>query len=82
MPSISCKPNTDQIRENAEAILADIIGLPDATRILTALSEASLIVVPKEPTEEMISAAWASALNEDAPAVWRDMIEEFVCHSK
>ena len=35
------------------------------------------IFVPREPTKEMLRAAWADALGEDAAGVWRAMIEEY-----
>ena len=35
------------------------------------------ILVPRNPTPEMLEAAWASALAEDAGGVWLSMIEEF-----
>ncbi len=31
-------------------------------------------VVPVEPTEAMLDAAWAEALGEDAAGVWREML--------
>jgi hypothetical protein len=34
-----------------------------------------LLLVPRNPTKEMIDAAWADALAEDAVGVWRAMIE-------
>lgn len=34
-----------------------------------------MVMVPVEPTEEMLSAAWAEALDENASGVWRDMIQ-------
>jgi hypothetical protein len=33
------------------------------------------VIVPRVPTKEMIDAAWASALAEDALGVWNEMIE-------
>ena len=32
------------------------------------------VLVPKEPTPEMIEAGWASATDENAALVWRDML--------
>lgn len=32
------------------------------------------VIVPREPTEAMLDAAWAEALGEDAAGVWREMI--------
>ena len=31
------------------------------------------VLVPKEPTPEMIEAGWASATDENAALVWRDI---------
>jgi hypothetical protein len=39
------------------------------------LIEVDLLVVPKKPTQQMLDAAWASALAEDAAGVWESMIE-------
>jgi hypothetical protein len=35
------------------------------------------VLVPRVPTKEMLKAAWADALGEDAAGVWRSMIEAF-----
>jgi len=35
------------------------------------------IVVSRQPTKEMLDAAWSSALAEDARGVWKDMIEAY-----
>jgi hypothetical protein len=35
------------------------------------------VLVPRKPTKEMIEAAWADALAEDAEGVWRSMIEQY-----
>lgn len=35
------------------------------------------ILVPRQPTKEMLDAAWPSALAEDAGGVWKDMIEAY-----
>jgi hypothetical protein len=34
-----------------------------------------MILVPRNPTKEMLEAAWADALAEDAKGVWESMIE-------
>jgi hypothetical protein len=47
--------------------------------VLRELAVAGYVIVPKEPTKEMLDAAWASALGEDAAGVWRDMIEAALC---
>jgi len=46
-----------------------------ADEILRALREAEYAVVPRVPTKEMLSEAWADALGEDAAAVWETMIK-------
>jgi hypothetical protein len=35
------------------------------------------VLVPRKPTPEMLKAAWADALAEDAAGVWKSMIEEY-----
>jgi hypothetical protein len=40
-------------------------------------SNSEYVMVPRKPTEKMISAAWADALAEDAIAVWESMIEAY-----
>ena len=39
--------------------------------------EREMILIPLQPTPEMIDAARESALAEDAGAVWQAMIEEY-----
>jgi len=36
-----------------------------------------MILVPRNPTKEMIDEAWAEALGEDAAGVWNSMIESW-----
>ena len=36
-----------------------------------------LVLVPRKPTQEMLKAAWADALAEDAEGVWNSMIEAY-----
>lgn len=43
--------------------------------IIAGLRNRSLVVVPRVPTHEMVEAAWAQALEEDAVGVWKEMIE-------
>jgi hypothetical protein len=52
------------------------ISAQDAERIATEIEALGYVCVPKQPTPEMIAAAWADALGEDAAAVWKDMIDE------
>jgi hypothetical protein len=37
-----------------------------------------MVLVPRRPTREMLKAAWADALGEDAIGVWNSMIEEWL----
>lgn len=37
-----------------------------------------MVLVPRTPTKEMLEAAWADALGEDAVGVWRSMIDCWV----
>lgn len=37
-----------------------------------------MVVVPRIPTREMLNAAWADALAEDAEGVWKSMIDEWL----
>lgn len=45
-----------------------------ARAALTELEQAGYVVVPVEPTEEMIDAGWAYVHNEDAAGTWRSML--------
>jgi hypothetical protein len=42
---------------------------------LLAITDLGLAIVPREPTQEMIEAAWADALDENAGGVWAKMVE-------
>lgn len=59
-------------------IIAPIVGHRRAPEIIDELGSNGLAIVPKEPTKEMVDAAWAAALAEKAEDVWRDMIEAIV----
>ncbi len=37
-----------------------------------------MILVPRTPTKEMLEAAWAEALAEDAAGVWKAMIDAWL----
>jgi len=37
--------------------------------------ESDFVLVPRNPTKEMLTAGWADAHFEDAAGVWRSMIE-------
>ena len=51
-------------------------GRDQARAALTALSQAGYVVVPRKATPEMVEAAWAAALAENAGEVWDDMMDE------
>jgi hypothetical protein len=40
--------------------------------------EPEMVLVPRIPTKEMLEAAWADALAEDASGVWKSMIDAFL----
>ncbi|MDE2329985.1 MAG: hypothetical protein KGK16_04290 [Bradyrhizobium sp.] len=40
--------------------------------------EVEMVLVPRIPTKEMLDAAWADALAEDAAGVWHSMIENWL----
>jgi hypothetical protein len=40
--------------------------------------QCEFVLVPRVPTQEMLKAAWADALAEDAAGVWKSMIEQFL----
>ncbi len=41
-------------------------------------NEQKMILVPRRPTKEMLEAAWADALAEDAAGVWAAMIASWL----
>ena len=49
---------------------------------VTGQQEKEMVLVPRKPTSEMLRAGWASANEEDAAGVWRDMIEVWESASK
>jgi len=51
-----------------------VTGLTVAEEILDAIRKAGYVCVPREPTKDMLDAAWADALAEDAIGVWSTMI--------
>jgi hypothetical protein len=46
-----------------------------ARELYEALLGAGYVIVPRAPTKEMLEAAWADSLNENASGVWASMIE-------
>ena len=43
----------------------------------TVTGQCDMILVPRKPTAEMLEAAWADALAEDAAGVWEAMIQAY-----
>lgn len=41
-------------------------------------SNDEMVLVPRKPTKEMLEAAWADALAEDAGGVWKSMVENWL----
>jgi hypothetical protein len=41
-------------------------------------NQTEMVLVPRNPSAEMLNAAWADALAEDAGAVWKSMIESWL----
>jgi hypothetical protein len=41
----------------------------------TVTGQQEIVLVPRNPTPEMLDAAWADALAEDAAGVWEAMIK-------
>lgn len=57
-------------------LIATALGSEDqAIHLLAALDAAGYVCVPRDPTKDMMDAAWAYALDEDAEGVWKSMIE-------
>jgi hypothetical protein len=60
-------------------LLANLLGsviMSDAvtSQLVVAIRDSGHAIVPVLPTKEMVEAAWADALNEDAAGVWSSMI--------
>lgn len=66
----------------ADAIIAGMAGGDDDLErlacIVKRLDEDGYVIVPKEPTPEMIESAYYDALDEDAKGVWVSMVEAAV----
>ncbi len=61
---------------NPLSILIDAFGSENAAKLaVEALERAGWVLVPREPTAEMLDAAWAYALDEDAVGVWKSMLQ-------
>jgi hypothetical protein len=82
VPDYSCDRSmtghsVQQIMSGVLAIvLRSVIMSQDCAReICEAIQAAGYVIVPRAPTKEMLDAAWADALDENASAVWSSMIE-------
>ena len=68
--------------QNACISLADLRALLAMVRDLTAERDAAqtegVVSVPRKPTPQMLEAAWAEALAENAAGVWEVMIEAWL----
>jgi hypothetical protein len=57
------------------AIITAVLGSgARADAVMTALSEAGWVCVPRVPTVAMLNAAWADAHAENAEGVWEEML--------
>lgn len=62
--------------EVAQAIANGDLHADDLVGTLQrSFAERGFAIVPIEPSQEMLKAAWADALAEDARGVWREMIK-------
>jgi hypothetical protein len=56
-------------------LIASALGSEsEAQRVIDVLSAAGWACVPREPTQEMLEAAYWAALAENAEGVWEEMI--------
>ncbi len=71
--------NREHNDQPSQIVAAALGGCADATglaqRVIVALREAGFVCALIEPTEDMLKAAWAAALEEDAAGVWHCMVE-------
>jgi hypothetical protein len=61
--------------DEAMKVINDAIDSPNEQRC--DKDACGMVLVPREPTKEMLEAAWADALAEDAAGVWRAMIAAY-----
>jgi hypothetical protein len=59
----------------ASTLRSVIMAQETARELREALHKAGYVIVPREPTKEMLDAAWADAISENALGVWTSMIE-------
>ena len=64
------------IRQQEIAAVIESAG-GDAARIISALRENGLAVVPRTPTAEMLKDAWAYIHDEDGLGAWSEMISSY-----
>lgn len=57
-----------------QELLIEMLGR-DGERIADAIRTRGFVLVPAQPTEKMLDAAWADAHEENALGVWRTMID-------
>jgi hypothetical protein len=53
----------------------EVLGKIAGDGVVEALYARGFVCVPADPTDEMVRAAWAEALAENARGVWASMIE-------
>ena len=68
---------TSYARTIAPLIHGWIAGIPERRTQKGQAVTDELVLVPRKPTQEMLKAAWADALAEDAEGVWNSMIEAY-----
>ena len=52
--------------------------MPNSAKLEDAVTgQQEMVLVPRVPTKEMLDAAWADALGEDAAGVWTSMIVQW-----
>ena len=75
---IVCR-ETDEVTGETYKTLASVKSMLGADKRMFALRDLACaraaVKALREPTEAMLAEAWASALGEDAAAVWCDMID-------
>jgi hypothetical protein len=57
-----------------ELLDSEMMSREITDRLYECIREAGYAIVPSSPTKEMVEAAWADALAEDATGVWSSMI--------
>lgn len=65
-------------KKNLEVIIHENGG--DADKILDAFARSGFVVVPSNPTTQMLNDAWADIHDEDGLGVWKTMIVPMRVH--